>query len=495
LKILLVAPDFPGTFWSFIHALKFVNKKSSHPPLGLLTVSSLLPQSWERRLVDLSVRKLTDRDIEWADMVFIGAMSIQRDSAVEIIDRCGRQGKKIVAGGPLFTASYDEFEGVDHFVLDEAEITLPLFLADLERGEPRPLYLADERPSLALTPMPDWDLIRMKDYMTLSVQYSRGCPFDCEFCDISVLFGRKVRTKSAESMIGELEELYQRGWRGPLFFVDDNFIGNRVKLKREVLPAMIEWQKERKYPYYLTTETSMDLADDDELMEMMSKAGFSSLFVGVESPNDESLKECNKEQNRGRDMIASIRKMQKAGFEVLGGFIIGFDSDPPAIFDKLSEFIKESGIVTAMVGLLNAPRGTKLYQRLKGEGRLVNNISGDNTDMTMNFIPRMDMKKLLEGYRKTINDIYSAKPYYRRIRDFLRDFEPPRGQASRFRPSDVMALLRSMFRLGLVEKGRLEYWKLFAWALVRKPRLFPLAITFAVYGLHFRRVFQPLIMK
>lgn len=495
MNILLIAPDFPGTFWSFIHALKFTNKKSSHPPLGLLTVSSLLPETWQRRLVDLSVTKLRDKDIEWADMVFIGAMSIQRDSAIEIIDRCRSHGKKIVAGGPLFTASYDEFEGVDHFVLDEAEITLPLFLADLERGEPKPVYRADERPSLALTPMPDWDLIRMKDYMTLSVQYSRGCPFDCEFCDISVLFGRKVRTKSAENLIGEMEELYRRGWRGPLFFVDDNFIGNRVKLKREVLPAMIEWQESRKYPYYLTTETSIDLADDDELMEMMSKAGFSSLFVGVESPNDESLKECNKAQNRGRDMIASIRKMQRAGFEVLGGFIIGFDSDPPAIFDRLSEFIKESGIVTAMVGLLNAPRGTKLYQRLKIEGRLLNNISGDNTDMTMNFIPRMDRSKLIEGYRKIINDIYSAKPYYRRIRDFLRDFEPPKGQASRFRPADVIGLLKSMFRLGLVDRGRIEYWKLFTWTLVRRPRLFPLAITFAVYGLHFRRVFEPLIMK
>jgi radical SAM superfamily enzyme YgiQ (UPF0313 family) len=495
LNILLIAPEFPGTFWSFIHALKFVNKKSSHPPLGLLTVSSLLPTDWDRRLVDLSVRKLRTRDLEWADLVFIGAMSIQRDSAVEIIEQCRKLGKRVVAGGPLFTASYDEFEGVDHFILGEAEVTLPQFIADLEIGKPKPVYLSGERPALALTPMPDWDLIRMKDYMTMSVQYSRGCPFDCEFCDISVLFGRKVRTKSAESIIGEMEELYRRGWRGGVFFVDDNFIGNRAKLKRDVLPAMIAWQEERKYPFFLTTETSIDLADDEELMNLMSRAGFHSVFVGVESPNDESLKECNKSQNRGRDLVASIRKIQRAGFDVLGGFIIGFDSDPPAIFDRLSEFIKESGIVTAMVGLLNAPKGTKLYKRLKGEGRLVKNISGNNTDMTMNFIPKMDKQKLIEGYRKIINDIYSAKPYYRRVRNFLRDFEPPRGQASRFRPGDIMALLKSMFRLGLIDRGRTDYWKLFAWTLMKKPRLFPLAITFAVYGLHFRRVFQPLIMK
>ncbi len=492
----MIAPDFPGTFWSFIHALKFVNKKSSHPPLGLLTVSSLLPQDWERRLVDLSVRKLTDSDLDWADMVFIGAMSIQKESAREIIERCRSRGKKIVAGGPLFTAEYDEFEGVDHFVLGEAEITLPLFLEDLERGEAKHLYLSEGRPSLALTPVPDWDLIEMKDYMTMSLQYSRGCPFDCEFCDISVLFGRKVRTKDAVSVVGELEELYRRGWRGGVFFVDDNFIGNRTKLKREVLPAMIAWQEKRKYPYFLTTEASIDLADDDELMEMMSKAGFATIFVGIESPNDESLKECNKSQNRDRDMIASIRVMQKVGFEVHGGFIIGFDSDPPTIFDRLSEFIRESGIVTAMVGLLNAPRGTKLYKRLKGEGRLVEDMSGDNTDMTMNFVPRMDRQKLIEGYRKVIRDIYSCKPYYRRVRDFLRDFDPPKGRTLRIGGwSDVMALLRSMFRLGLVDRGRLEYWKLFGWALVRKPRLFPLAITLAVYGLHFRKVFQPLLVE
>jgi len=256
---------------------------------------------------------------------------------------------------------------------------------------------------------------------------------------------------------------------------------------------MIEWQRERGYPYFITTEASMDLADDDELMEMMSEAGFQTVFVGVESPNDESLKECNKFQNRGRDLVASIKKMQRAGFVVTGGFIVGFDSDPPSIFERLSEFISESGIVTAMVGLLNAPKGTKLYKRLKGEGRLVDDISGNNTDMTMNFIPRMDKQRLIEGYRRIIKDIYSPRPFYRRIREFLRDFDLPRGQASRFTPRDVIALLKSMFRLGIVDSGRVEYWKLFAWSLVRKPRLFPLAITFAVYGLHFRKVLQPMM--
>ncbi|HSG27234.1 MAG TPA: radical SAM protein, partial [Candidatus Krumholzibacterium sp.] len=274
MNILLVAPSFPGTFWSFVHALKFVNKKALHPPLGLLTVSSLLPGEWKKRLVDTSVDSLRDEDLRWADLVFIGAMSVQRDSALEIIARCRALGKKVVAGGPLFTSSYDEFEGIDHFVLGEAEITLPRFVEDLERGEAAPLYLPEERPGLDLTPLPDWDLIRLKDYKEMSIQYSRGCPFACEFCDISVLFGRKVRTKSGERLIAEMEELYARGWRGGVFFVDDNFIGNRARLKKDILPAMIAWQKNRKYPFRLNTETSIDLADDELLMDMMSQAGF-----------------------------------------------------------------------------------------------------------------------------------------------------------------------------------------------------------------------------
>ncbi|MBN2185490.1 MAG: B12-binding domain-containing radical SAM protein [Candidatus Krumholzibacteriota bacterium] len=493
MNALLIAPAFPNTFWSFIHALKFANKKSLQPPLGLLTVSSLLPPDWERRLVDLSVRKLSDSDIAWADIVFIGAMSIQKDSVLDVIETCRKQEKKIVAGGPLFTASYGEFEGVDHFVLGEAEITLPRFLDDLERGVPEPLYISDERPQLDLTPLPDWDLIRMKDYRDMNIQYSRGCPFACEFCDISVLFGRKVRTKDAGAIIAEMDELYLRGWRGGVFFVDDNFIGNRSKLKRDILPAMIEWQKKHRYPFLLTTETSIDLADDDILMDMMSEAGFQTVFVGVESPNDESLRECNKVQNRGRDLLVSVRRIQKAGFEVHAGFIIGFDSDPPSIFERLSRFIQESGIVTAMVGLLNAPYGTDLYLRLKREGRLLDEISGDNTDLTMNFVPRMNRQTLIEGYRMIIRDIYSIKPYYRRVRRFLRDFDPPKGQASRFRYKDFVALLRSMFGLGLVHRGRREYWKLFTWTLLKRPRLFPSAITMAVYGLHFRKVFEPLL--
>jgi radical SAM superfamily enzyme YgiQ (UPF0313 family) len=339
MKILLVSPAYPETFWSFRHALKFINKKASHPPLGLLTVAAMLPAEWEKRLLDLTFARLRDVDIQWADLVFVGGMSIQRRSAEEVIDRCVAQGKRIVAGGPFFTVYYEQFDQIDHFVLGEVERTMPRFLADLAAGVARRVYHPEERPDLDSTPIPAWNLIRMKDYAEMSIQYSRGCPFNCDFCDITTLFGRAVRTKSADRLISELDALYAGGWRGRVFFVDDNFIGNRSRLKREVLPAMIAWLEEHGHPFDFTTEASIDLADDEELMDLMVRAGFRCVFVGVETPNDESLRECNKRQNRGRDLAASIRTIQSAGLQVLGGFILGFDSDPPTIFGRLSRFV------------------------------------------------------------------------------------------------------------------------------------------------------------
>jgi radical SAM superfamily enzyme YgiQ (UPF0313 family) len=495
MKILLVSPAYPETFWSFRHALKFIGKKASHPPLGLLTVAAMLPGDWERRLIDLTCGKLRDSDIEWADMVFIGGMSIQRRSAEEVIDRCSAIGRPIVAGGPFFTVYHEQFDAVDHFVLGEVENTMPRFLADLSAGTARRVYLPEDRPDLDTTPIPAWDLLRMKDYAEMSIQYSRGCPFDCDFCDITTLFGRKVRTKSAERLIAELDALNDRKWRGTVFFVDDNFIGNRSKLKREVLPAIIDWLEAHDHPFEFTTEASIDLADDAELMDLMVRAGFRCVFVGVETPNDESLRECNKRQNRGRDLTASIRTIQESGLQVLGGFILGFDSDPPSIFARLSKFVQESGIVTAMVGLLNAPRGSSLYERLEAEGRLIDDFGGDNTDMSINFMPRMDRQKLLEGYRKVINDLYSVRSYYKRVRTFLENYEPPRSRL-RLRDNNYLRpLFGSMFSLGMVERGRREYWKLFFWTLVKRPRLFRFAITFSIYGLHFRRVFEPMMQR
>ncbi|HEY5973810.1 MAG TPA: B12-binding domain-containing radical SAM protein [Geobacteraceae bacterium] len=488
MKILLVYPHYPDTFWSFRHALKFINRKASFPPLGLLTVAAMLPKAWEKRLIDLNVRPLADADLTWADCVFISAMTIQRESAQEVIARCRQLGVTTVAGGPLFTTCHDDFPQVDHLVLGEAELTLAPFLADLARGEARHLYLDERRAALRETPIPLWELVDMRDYAAMNIQYSRGCPFDCEFCDITGLFGRTPRTKGLTQLLAELASLADRGWRGAVFFVDDNFIGDRGKLKRELLPAMVQWQEERGRPFYFYTEASIDLADDSHLMELMVRAGFEEVFVGIETPHEEGLTESGKIQNRNRDLLASVKRIQRAGLQVHGGFIVGFDSDPPTIFDRQIRFIQESGIVTAMVGMLTALRGTRLHRRLDQEGRLLGDATGNNTAISLNFVPRMAPQALVDGYRSILDTIYTPKNYYRRVISLLREYRPLHLGKFHLQRGYLGALGKSVLLLGVVGKERFQFWKLFFWSLCRRPRLFPLAMTYAIYGFHFRKV-------
>lgn len=493
MKILLVYPRYPDTFWSFRHALKFISKQASFPPLGLLTVASMLPGEWGKRLIDMNVRPLKDEALQWADYVFISAMTVQKQSAQEVIDRCKRMGVKTVAGGPLFTAEHDAFDDVDHLILNEAEVTFPQFLADLQKGPARHIYTSREWPDLQETPLPLWEIIDMKDYASMNIQYSRGCPFNCEFCDIIVLNGRVPRTKVKEQVLAELTSLYDHGWRDSVFFVDDNFIGHRKKLKAEILPAIIDWMKERNYPFSLVTEASIDLSDDEELMRLMMEAGFDMVFVGIETPHEESLVECSKLQNRNRDMVASVKKIQQYGLQVMGGFIVGFDQDPPSIFERQINFIQKSGIVTAMVGLLNAPRGTRLYQRLSRENRLLSDISGDNTDCSINFVPKMGYETLIDGYRKIMKTIYSPKHYYERIRTFFGEYRPLKRPPSPFRLSYLKAFVRAAWRLGIQGRERFQYWRLVISTLLKRPRSISLAITLAIYGFHFRQVFKGLV--
>jgi len=493
LKILLVYPQYPDAFWSFKYALRFISKKAAFPPLGLLTVAAMLPEEWQKKLVDMNITTLTDEDIKWADYVFISAMIVQQKSVKEVIARCGELHAKIVAGGPLFTTGYEQFNlgDVDHLVLGEAEDILPLFLEDLQKGCAQHIYESSEHPEITKTPVPLWELVDMGKYASMNVQYSRGCPFNCEFCDIVILNGHRPRTKDKSQLIAEFEALYGQGWRSSIFIVDDNFIGNKRKLKEETLPAMVEWSQKRKYPFRFFTEASINLADDEELMQLMTKAGFDTVFVGIETTNEESLVECSKFQNVNRDLVASVKKMQNYGLEVQGGFIVGFDSDPVSIFKSQINFIQKSGIVTAMVGLLNAPPGTRLYHRLKKENRLLPYGSGDNTDGTMNFIPKMNQETLITGYKNVVKTIYSAKPYYERIKTFLEEYKPqkPRKAAEgKIHFYEIKALIKSMWVLGVKEKGRRHYWGLFSSTLLRKPRLFPLFITLTVYGFHFRKV-------
>ena len=490
MRILLVYPKYPDTFWSFTHALKFISKKAAFPPIGLITVAAMLPKEWEKKLVDMNVTDLSDREIEWADYVFISAMAVQKDSVKSVIKRCKRLGVKIVAGGPLFTTGHEEFDEVDHLVLNEAEITLPLFLEDLRNGCAKHIYTSDKWPDLTTTPIPLWELVDMRKYSSMSVQYSRGCPFDCEFCDIVVLNGHMPRTKDKEQLLRELDELYTRGWRNSVFIVDDNFIGNKRKLKAEILPAIIEWMKMRKKPFSLFTEASINLADDEELMQLMGEANFNMVFVGLETPNEASLAECGKFQNKGRDLVAAVRKLQSHGLQVQGGFIVGFDSDPHTIFEDQIRFIQKSGIVVAMVGLLNALPGTKLYRRLKKENRLLMEFSGDNTDCSINFISRMDIETLMNGYKSIVNTIYAPKQYYERIKVFLKEYRP--RQRQRFRPQigHFVAFVKSLWVLGIEAKGKRYFWRFLAWTLARRPQSLPISITLAIYGFHFRKIVE-----
>ncbi|MBI3175294.1 MAG: B12-binding domain-containing radical SAM protein [Chloroflexi bacterium] len=486
MKILLVYPEFPDTFWSFKHALKFVRKKAGAPPLGLLTVAAMLPPAWEKRLVDLNVTDLTEKDLAWADYVFISAMVVQRESARATIQRCKAARVKVVAGGPLFTMEQEQFPDVDHFVLNEAEETLAPFLLDLERGRPRRVYSSTEFPDIHQTPVPLWHLVDLKHYSTVSIQFSRGCPFNCDFCNVTSLLGHVPRTKTAAQIIAELDSLYALGWRSSIFFVDDNFIGNKKQIKAEVLPALIEWRK-GKTGMPFSTEASINLADDPELMRLMVAAGFDTVFVGIETPNEDSLTECSKNQNKGRDLVESVKRLQRAGLQVQGGFIVGFDNDSPSIFQQQIDFIQKSGIVTAMVGLLQAPLGTRLYDRMQREGRLANEFSGDNVDGSTNIIPKMGLEPLREGYREILSRIYAPKFYYERVLIFLREYRPPQIRVQ-LEPQYILALWRSIYQLGIRGVERVHYWRLFFWTLFRRPRLFPLAITFAIYGFHFRQV-------
>ncbi|HEX8115708.1 MAG TPA: B12-binding domain-containing radical SAM protein [Pyrinomonadaceae bacterium] len=486
MKVLLVYPEFPETYWSFRHALKFEGKRAPFPPLGLMTVSAMLPETWERRLVDMNVRRLRDADIEWADIVFAGAMIVQKTSLELVVERCRARGKRIVIGGP-YVSTTEHLPDADHVFVGEAEATLPEFLKDLERGEPRRVYKAAERPSLTSTPVPHFQLADLERYSAMSVQYSRGCPFNCEFCDIIEIYGRVPRTKTNEQMLAELDALRETGWRGLVFVVDDNFIGNKKSVKR-FLPDLIEWSESRGRPFSFITEASVNLAEDDALLELMQRANFRRVFLGIETPVEESLKEAQKGQNTRRDLLESVHKIQAYGMEVMAGFIVGFDSDPEDIFDRQINFIRESAIPLAMVGLLQALPDTQLWRRLEREGRLLRESSGDNTEGSLNFIPRMDKARLVEGYKRILSTIYSPAEYYQRALDCLSHLtQGPEPRKTRL-TSDLAAFARIALVLGLLDGARMDFWRYMKHTLKEHRQNFAHAVTLAAMGYHFRKL-------
>lgn len=484
MNVLLIYPRYPDTFWSFRDALKFISKKAAFPPLGLITIASMLPKSWDLKLIDLNVEKLKDKHIKNADLVMISAMMIQSKSAREVIAKCKEYGVKVAAGGPAFTSEPEKFKDVDYLILDEGELTIPKFLEDFKNGAQKGIYRSEQKPDITKTPLPSWHLIDISKYASMCIQYSRGCPFNCEFCDIITLFGRKPRTKTPEQMVQELEALYNIGWRGGVFIVDDNFIGNKHKVKK-MLHEVIKWQKKHNYPFTFFTEASVNLADDEELMDLMCAANFNKVFLGIESPSLDSLKECNKLQNTKKDLTEVVDTIHRHGMQVMSGFIVGFDSDDESIFSKQIRFIQETGIVTAMVGMLVAAPKTRLYYRLKAENRLFRDPIGDNTSADINFYPKMGLEKLIQGYDNIIKTIYSPKNYYKRIDVFLKNYNPK--TKVKLKKEDLIAFIKSIFKIGIFSKSNIYYWKLLFKTLFTRFKSIPVAVELAILGEHFRK--------
>jgi radical SAM superfamily enzyme YgiQ (UPF0313 family) len=439
-------------------------------------------------LVDLNIEPLKTAQLEWADMVFITGMLAQKESLHEVVARARTLGKRVVLGGPYVTSTIEELPHADHIFQGEAETTLPEFFADLERGEARRTYKAPQRPPMSITPIPDFGLVNLKKYSCMSVQYSRGCPFSCEFCDIIEIYGRIPRTKSNQQMLAEFDALKQLGWRGPLFIVDDNFIGNKKNV-RQLLPELVDWQKKNGMPFSLLTEASVNLADDEDLLASMREAGFRRVFLGIETPVEESLKEAQKSQNRG-NLLDSVRRIQSHGMEVMAGFIVGFDNDPEDIFERQIEFIRESAIPIAMVGMLNALPDTQLWKRLEREGRLLgNDATGNNTLSSLNFITRMDAEKLQAGYQRIMRTIYKPSEYYRRALDSLQRTPQDIPEAHQYHGFKALKVfLHIAFRLGVLDGARLDFWRYFIKAAHTHRDRMTEFLRHAAMAYHFRKL-------
>ncbi|MFY9853307.1 MAG: B12-binding domain-containing radical SAM protein [Terracidiphilus sp.] len=501
MNALLIYPEFPETFWSFKHALKFLGKRAAQPPLGLMTVAALLPRAWKKRLVDTNVESLRERDLAWADVVMLSGMHIQSESLIHIVERCRAHGLRTVVGGPIASSVPAAELKADHVVIGEAESLITDLARELEEGTARTVYRADERPEMATSPLPELSLIKMKRYSTMTVQYSRGCPFNCEFCDIIEIYGRRPRTKAVEQVLAELDQLRAAGWREAVFIVDDNFIGNKARAK-ELLRALVDWRTQVSAGFDFITEASLNLADDTELMQLMKDAGFKSVFLGIETPDESGLVASNKLQNTRRSLLESVARIQSYGIEVMGGFILGFDTDKEDIFDRMVEFIEKSGIPIAMVGLLQAMPGTQLFRRLRHEGRIVDAGGGNNTFCDrLNFLPRMDAAKLVEGYREVMKRIYNCEAYYERVKLYLNRAHPKparrrAGERATKRPqaryerwmtqANLRALVNSIVRQGILGRHQWSYWKFLAEAATRYRRCFGAAMTLAVMGYHFQ---------
>ena len=466
MRTLFVYPEFPKTFWSYEKILELVNRKVLLPPLGMVTVAALLPQEWEMKLVDRNVREVTDEEWNWAELVIISGMIVQKDDMAVQISKAKQRGLPVAVGGPFASSTPDapELDLVDFKILDEGEITLPMFLDALERGETGGRFSAEgDKPDVTATPVPRFDLLQLEAYDSMSVQFSRGCPFNCEFCDIIVLYGRKPRTKTPEQLVAELQYLHDLGWRRSIFLVDDNFIGNKRNAKL-LLPQIRTWQEERGYPFSFSTEASVDLADDEEMMRMMHDARFESVFLGIETPDEASLETARKVQNTRNPLDAAVDRITANGIRVMAGFIIGFDGEKNGAGQRIVDFVTRTGIPAAMMGMLQALPKTALWARLEREGRLIQGedaAKGVNQTNLLNFKPTRPIRDIANEYVDAFCALYEPNAYMDRVYSYYLKMGAPRWKAAAKLPSlvDLKALTIVVWRQGIKRNTRTRFWR------------------------------------
>jgi radical SAM superfamily enzyme YgiQ (UPF0313 family) len=461
MKVLLIYPLFPQSFWSFEKALAFAGKKAMIPPLGLITVAALLPTEWEFKLVDRNIRPITESEWEWAELVIISGMIVQKEDLLAQIQEAKSRGKKVAVGGPYATSLPDEIEaaGADYLVLNEGEITLPMFVEAIERGEVKGKFISNEFADVTQTPIPRYELLDFAVYDNMSVQFSRGCPFQCEFCDIIVLYGRKPRTKTPAQLLGELERLYELGWRGNVFMVDDNFIGNKRNVKL-LLRELKVWMQEKNYPFGFATEASVDLAKDEELMELMIDCNFTKVFMGLETPDEDSLTLTKKFQNTREPLRESIEIITEKGLQVMAGFIIGFDREQPGAGDRIVEFVEEISIPLAMFSMLQALPNTALWHRLQKEGRLLDRGGNINQTTLINFVPTRPVEEIAREYIDSFWYLYEPEIYLdRAFRYFMRIGLPRHSRLKQPGWRNIRALVLLLWQQGIVRKTRAQFWR------------------------------------
>ncbi|MEN9231151.1 MAG: B12-binding domain-containing radical SAM protein [Thermostichus sp. DG02_5_bins_236] len=493
MKALLLYPQFPQSFWSYNRTIEMVGLKSVIPPLGLITVAALLPQDWDIRFVDRNVAFETEADWQWCDLVILSAMLVQKQDFHALIRKGVALGKKVAVGGPYPTSVPQDAldSGAHYLVLDEGEITIPAFVAALNAGQPSGVFRANEKPDVTQSPIPRFDLLRMDQYFMMSVQFSRGCPFNCEFCDIISLYGRKPRTKEPAQMLAELQCLYDLGWRGSAFVVDDNFIGNKRNVKR-FLQELIPWMKEHDYPFTFMTEASVNLAEDDELLSLMVEAGFYSVFLGIETPDQDSLQITQKHQNTRHPLVEACRKINDAGLLIYAGFILGFDGERSGAGERIQAFVEQTSIPQPMLGILQALPNTQLWNRLQAEQRLVEGIGvtevGDQNTL-MNFIPTRSLAEIAREYVEGFWRLYEPKRYLSRcLRQCLNIGTQNRRQQTMKLPlhKGLHLITQLIWQQGIRRPEiRSQFWRQLWIILQQKPCLLNMYLSLCAAGEHF----------